>query len=484
MILLIKPEPAHNAFSLDMALKTEPLELEYIKAMLTAASIPSYLYEAAADKRSFSQILEEYRPDAVCITGYITQEYLMLSYAKEARAFNSRMVTILGGSHAQLNFHHFYKPEVSYICRSDNIYSILDVLSYEGIVSACHDISRKTALPCGSFHVSAQDPIHGLSDPSSHKALHEIDGLCYRDDGVWKSNPIMPFDINRLPIPDRSHFLEHKDSYRYLDVSPVALLKTSSSCPFQCSFCYGRTLNGGVYEQRDLDLVMEELKTIPCDNIQIVDDDFLYDVPRLMRFIALLREHDIHKNFICYGRSDFISTHESLMKELAGVGLRYCMVGLEAVDDTYLDDYHKLSSKDSNLETIRILDRLDIRLVGLFIVDIRFTRKDFRNMRRFIHQQKITYTGVSIFTPIPGTGLYEEYKNQLITSNMEYWDFMHLVLPPANMSRFHFYLEYYLFVMDLFRIAQKAGIYRFLRLKDYKNIFLKLLFTDSFRKRT
>ena len=34
MILLVKPEAAGSGFSLDMALKTEPLELEYIKAML------------------------------------------------------------------------------------------------------------------------------------------------------------------------------------------------------------------------------------------------------------------------------------------------------------------------------------------------------------------------------------------------------------------------------------------------------------------
>lgn len=60
---------------------------------------------------------------------------------------------------------------------------------------------------------------------------------------------------------------------------------------------------------------------------------------------------------------------------------------------------------------------------------------------------------------------------------------MHLVVKPECMSRFHFYFEYYLLIMDLFRIAQKAGIYSFLRLKDYKNIFLKLLFTDSFKLR-
>ena len=45
MILLVKPEAADNGFSLDMALKTEPLELEYIKAMppSTGAALMKFL---------------------------------------------------------------------------------------------------------------------------------------------------------------------------------------------------------------------------------------------------------------------------------------------------------------------------------------------------------------------------------------------------------------------------------------------------------
>lgn len=48
---------------------------------------------------------------------------------------------------------------------------------------------------------------------------------------------------------------------------------------------------------------------------------------------------------------------------------------------------------------------------------------------------------------------------------------MHLVLRPAKMGRFRFYLEYYRLVMLLFSIAEKKGIYRFLTLSDYKKIF-------------
>ena len=134
MILLVKPEAADNGFSLDMALKTEPLELEYIKAMLKEYNVESMIYEASFDRRSFDEIFNEYTPDAVAVTGYITQEKLMLSYARRAKALRPGCVTIIGGSHAQLNPERFFDPAVSYICRSDNIYAVAEALKAEGLI--------------------------------------------------------------------------------------------------------------------------------------------------------------------------------------------------------------------------------------------------------------------------------------------------------------------------------------------------------------
>lgn len=441
-ILLIKPEPAHNSFSLEMALSTEPLELEYIAAMLKKEQYPFYLWEAAIEgPGSFDHILQQFQPDFILITGYITQEYLMLQYAQKAKMHNSKIVTIIGGSHAQLNPSHFQKDFVDFICRSDNIFGILSILKEE--------------------------------------ALSSIDGLCYMKEGIWQENELKPFSINLLPIPDRSLSNQRMHHYRYLDVSPLALLKTSTSCPYQCSFCYGRSLNCGTYTARDLDKVIEEIKTIASPNIQIVDDDFLFDKERLLEFARRLKEEGIQKTFICYGRADFISKERDILIRLKEVGFRYIMVGLEATNNSLLESYQKKTSLDINIQCIKMLRKLDINIVGLFIVDIHFIARDFRNMRRFIRQSGISYAGVSIFTPIPGTDIYEQYKEQLLTHDMEKWDFMHLVLPPAKMSRFRFYLEYYRLVMLLFSIAEKKGIYRFLTLSDYKKIFWNLIWKDS-----
>ena len=45
--------------------------------------------------------------------------------------------------------------------------------------------------------------------------------------------------------------------------------------------------------------------------------------------------------------------------------------------------------------------------------------------------EQIPYTGISIFTPIPGTALYRQYEKRLLTTEPEKWDFMHLVVPPV-----------------------------------------------------
>lgn len=458
--LLVKPEPSGGLFSLDIALRTEPLELEYIAAMLTQAGDEYELFEAVFARKKFEQELEDVCPDCVVITGYITQEYDMIAYARRAKTWNENVRVIIGGSHAQLNPEHFFVKEVDFICRSDDIFAILEL------------------------------------DRVSGEERKSINGLCYRVKGQeFVQNELRPFDINRLPVPDRSRTNGQQKYYRYLDVSPLAIIKTSTSCPYNCSFCYGNKLNCGEHSVRDLDLVMEEIAGIDSPNIQIVDDDFLYDTVRLRNFIARLREKNIQKKFVCYGRADFIAREPELMKELVEVGFSYFMVGIEAISGEQLDSYQKGTTTGINETAIQTVQNLGANLVGLFIIDIHFTRKDFREMRAYIRKMDLVYTGVSIFTPIPGTELYREYEKEILEyagkyrkkamekeklPDMRRWDFMHLVIPPVNMSRQMFYLEYYFLVMDLFRIASRKKVYQFLDFSKYKRIFGKLVLSDIF----
>lgn len=68
----------------------------------------SIIYEASFNRRSFDEIFREYNPDAVAVTGYITQENIMLSYVRRAKELCPGCITMVGGSHAQLNPERFF----------------------------------------------------------------------------------------------------------------------------------------------------------------------------------------------------------------------------------------------------------------------------------------------------------------------------------------------------------------------------------------
>jgi hypothetical protein len=75
--------------------------------------------------------------------------------------------------------------------------------------------------------------------------------------------------------------------------------------------------------------------------------------------------------------------------------------------------------------------------------------------------------------------LFDEYKDRLITAQMQHWDFLHLVLEPTNMSRKAFYLEYYKLFLRLTILGKKSGVYDFVDMeyirKTAKRFFANLM---------
>jgi len=438
--------PAPNILKHLQILNSEPLELEYLHTAAAAHGWDTYIYDGFNTKTRAQKIILQYKPDAVAITGYITQEKLMLKYAAAAKAINPDIITIIGGVHAQLNYERFYAESVDYVFRSEDMNAFGWLLD--------------------SFNGKIVD-------------LTKISGLCTRnEDGKYSENPLLPFDINELPIPDRSFFYANKSWFRYLDLAEVATLKTAISCPYDCKFCYCTRLGGGRYSVRDLDKVIEELEGLDCETVLIADDVFLYDTYRIWEFIRQVKERGIRKKFLCYGRADFIAAHPDIIEALADIGFVYFFVGLEAITDRELDSYNKHITVDVNARCVEIVNATSARCFALMIAPIDATKQYFNDLYDWIVAHDLKYVTVSVFTPIPGTPMYEQYKDRLITNDIEQWDFLHLVVEPENMTRREFYLEYYKLTGKLYRLAKRTGIYDFMDLEYYKTVAM-----DYFRQK-
>lgn len=436
-VLLVHPEISRNKYNFAGVIDNEPLELEYIAALLHETGYDTDLWDGQVETRAFAEKLAQYRPDCVYVCGRTRQEAFMKEYCQAAKA--QGCLTIVGGIHAQKSFARFYTDFI------DRILITFDIFQLPALLAQ--------------------------ADPA------RMDGVCYPQNGEWIYNAPKPFDIGRLPRPDRTYFYAHMDRYRYLELLPCAHVRTAYSCPFRCTFCYRNQLNCGVYSARDIEDVVRELQEIECENIYFVDDDFLIDKSRIEAFIHLVREAGIRKKYVCYGRADFIAANPELMRELKDIGFYYILTGLESVRDSSLDRYQKKTNTSINANAVAILNRVGIHMMGMWITDLDFTARDFREIYRWIKTHKLRHAAISIFTPELSSEQFEEYRDRLVTQNPADWDYLHVVAKPDHMSVRRYYFHYHILLGKLFVKGWRDGIYDFI---DY-GFYLKSIIKNLFR---
>lgn len=244
---------------------------------------------------------------------------------------------------------------------------------------------------------------------------------------------------NVLPFRDLPK--AYRRRYYYLFQQNCALIKTSFGCPYSCNFCFCKEISP--YKVRDMDDVIAELMTIRQQEIYIVDDDFLFNRDRLMEFVGRLRENNIHKHYLVYGRADFIAANEDIISELKSVGLSAVIVGLESPSQKELDSYNKKTKVDDNRKAVGILKKLGIECYATVILGSDWDMEDFNNLYRFLKSLDIVFVNLQPFTPMPHTPYFEECRDNLIIpyGESEKWDMAHLVVRPAKLSLRQYYWQ-------------------------------------------
>jgi len=433
-ILLIKPETV-GIFSYTYLVEHEPLEMEYLYTVFTAMGHHAVIYDRRYELTSMKKKIREENPDVICVTGYITQQKLVYRYCEVIKAYRPEIKIILGGSNVEINYENYFDSKADYL------YHLSGLENQKKLIRYIEQEKKRTNAA-----------------ESEELKLEDIPGICYRENGEWKVNPKVVETPADLPIPDRTYFYKNKKRFRYLCFKPLALVKNSYSCRKKCNFCFCTNRNSGRYACRSVESLVDEIASLDVPAIHITDDDFLIDEEYLKEFIRLIREKDIHKEYLIYGRADFIAHHEELMKELADIGLKLIMVGLEATSEEELDSYNKKVTVSENEECIRILSENDIFCAGLFIVHPGMTKEDFKKLYDWIAARDIIPT-VSVFTPMQGSAMYKKYESQMIDRDVTKQDLFHCLLKPEHMSVRQFTLEYYKLSMGLAFKNRKSKLY-------------------------
>lgn len=275
------------------------------------------------------------------------------------------------------------------------------------------------------------------------KVLNKQTGICFKRNGKWifkeKGNPVCGF----ICKPDRTAFYQGlKKNFIFMKGS-FALSKASFSCPFNCKFCYCTKMNSGKYTERDIMEVIDEIESIDHPRIWFVDDTFFVNKERVKLFCEKIIERGIKKQFMAYSRADFLAENPDILPLVYKAGFRDMLVGLEAISDEQLNEYNKQTSKNENIQAIKNLHDNNIVCNALFVVSHASTKKDFKNLIKFIKENNLLWVVFGIFTPYKGTDAYDEYKERLIKFKSKRLDGLHITIKPEHMSSFMFMFRVY-----------------------------------------
>jgi radical SAM superfamily enzyme YgiQ (UPF0313 family) len=402
-ILFIRPKQSEQTIGLQHIIIVEPLELEVLAA-LTATSDEVKIIDMILEKREVGEHIRSFRPDVVCVTGYITNIPAMISYCRTAKQINEAIVTITGGVHIE-NF-----PE--------------DIDDFSVDYRVVRNATR--AFPQLLDHLRGEAPL-----PSGILTKQE----------VKDPTKLPPFDFY-FPKPRRDlvrHYMKH---YFYIFHDRVSLLKTSFGCPYSCSFCYCIQITDHHYYARPVSEVLDELQEIEGDEVYIVDDNFLVSPARLREFMDGLRKRNIRKRYLVFGRADFIVKHPEVIQEFGELGLTSVIVGFESFSDTELIAMNKEIDANANEQAMQILNKYGVDCFASVILHPSWDRDDFTKLIKKARMLGIEYVVLQPLTPYPGTDFKVEESRMLFSrTDFDKWDLAHVAIKPEKLTLEQYYRE-------------------------------------------
>lgn len=347
-----------------------------------------------------TSLLEKHKPDMVATTVISSEFYYGLEILQTAKNYNPQITTVLGGLHVTL-------------CIEDCFHAAVDVAIR------------------GQAGRQFRDLVEALD---TGKSLHSVPGIYLRDETALKATEgkVLPwYPANRdFLMPDRSLIERWRNTYWVKGApSPTTYIFTSLGCPYQCSFCSIWREHCGIYQQREMESIIDELQSIDYDIVRFADANTIVDVEFIDRLFSHIEAEGIQKEYIMDIRADTAVSHPKLIEKLARNGLKVVICGFESFKEAELNKYNKKSKPVYIEEAIRIFHDNGIMLRGNYVIPTDYSLADFRAMADYAGRHKVAYAGYTILTPMPGTVYYEEVKNDIIDHDLRKYNFFNPVLP-------------------------------------------------------
>ena len=194
----------------------------------------------------------------------------------------------------------------------------------------------------------------------------------------------------------------------------AATIIPSVGCPMGCNFCTTSAFFGGKGKSLNFYETGRELFDVMCEMeaamdvraFFVMDENFLLNRERAMELLDCMKK--ANKSWAFYVFSSANAIRRYTMAELVELGVSWLWMGLESPNSSY----SKLSGTDT-VDLTRELRGHGIKLLGSTIVGLEHhTPGNIRAEIEHAVSHNTDFHQFMLYTPVPGTPLYEEISGQ------------------------------------------------------------------------
>ncbi|MFC1671372.1 B12-binding domain-containing radical SAM protein, partial [Spirochaetota bacterium] len=213
-------------------------------------------------------------------------------------------------------------------------------------------------------------------------------------------------------------------------------IMATRGCPHNCKFCCVTRMYGKGFRMRPVDEVIAELNLLNDEPIVFADDNLIGN-PRYAKelFKAMIPLKKTWGAQLSIKIADDLELLK-LAKESGGFSFLF---GFESINKDNIEDMNKGSVNNVKKyeECIKIVHDHGFQVVGSFIIGLDHDDENsFDELYEFIVNNDVDIPFVNIFTPLPGSDLFETYKKQdrILTYDWARYNWNHVVSKPKKMT--------------------------------------------------
>lgn len=231
--------------------------------------------------------------------------------------------------------------------------------------------------------------------------------------GIIRPNPV---DLNAIPDVDFSLIDMTSYNRKFQDKVSFSIF-TSRGCPYNCGFCSGVRKYRRLPVERVVQHIVDLLDQYGNISFRVKDDLFASSGRWLKQFSEQVPDIE----YSCNVRADMNPIVPGL---LASTGCIWACIGIESGSDEILSNMGKRTTRQQNIDTIRILQAEGINVLAWIIVG--YPGETWDTVRETVTMlQEAPPDRVTVYPliPYPGTKVSQEVK--IIDKDYSHYFYIH-----------------------------------------------------------